>query len=143
MANIIDVAKQIKTFAYAHDKESIGWTGKNRAFSQENNAVIAHIKNGVSYKISWTGNATVTLKKNSASGTEITSGDTSPLTFTADADYDLYFGSSANVTQIMVYDANITDSTFEPYHENVKTVIEEMDNGFSIVNGALCQTFNV
>ena len=55
-------------------KDTVGWTGKNRAFSQTNNAVIAHIENGITYDVSWTGSATITLKKNSASGATITSG---------------------------------------------------------------------
>lgn len=101
-------------------KDTVGWTGKNRAYSQTNNAVIAHIENGITYDVSWTGSATVTLKKNSTSGATITSGSTSPLSFTADADYELYFGSSATVTNIMVKDSRITDSTYEPYHESVQ-----------------------
>ena len=98
---------------------TVGWVGKNQAYSQTNNAVIASIESGKSYKVAWTGSATVTLKKNSSSGAEVTSGDTSPLSFTADADYDLYFGSSASVTNIMVYDASIADNTYEPYHDTV------------------------
>lgn len=101
-------------------KDTVGWTGKNRAYSQTNNAVIAHIESGITYDVSWTGSATVTLKKNSASGATITSGSTSPLSFTADADYELYFGSSATVTNIMVKDSRITDPTYEPYHESVQ-----------------------
>lgn len=112
-------------------KDTVGWTGKNRAYSQTNNAVIAHIENGITYDVSWTGSATVTLKKNSASGATITSGSTSPLSFTADADYELYFGSSATVTNIMVKDSRITDPTYEPYHESVEEEIEQIytDNG--------------
>ena len=112
-------------------KDTVGWTGKNRAYSQTNNAVIAHIESGITYDVSWTGSATVTLKKNSASGATITSGSTSSLSFTADADYELYFGSSATVTNIMVKDSRITDSTYEPYHESVEEEIEQIyaDNG--------------
>jgi hypothetical protein len=112
-------------------KDTVGWTGKNRAYSQTNNAVVAHIENGITYDVSWTGSATVTLKKNSASGATITSGSTSPLSFTADADYELYFGSSAAVTNIMVKDSRITDPTYEPYHESVEEEIEQIyaDNG--------------
>lgn len=112
-------------------KDTVGWTGKNRAYSQTNNAVIAHIENGITYDVSWTGSATVTLKKNSTSGATITSGSTSPLSFTADADYELYFGSSATVTNIMVKDSRITDPTYEPYHESVEEEIEQIyaDNG--------------
>ena len=112
-------------------KDTVGWTGKNRAYSQTNNAVIAHIENGITYDVSWTGSATVTLKKNSASGATITSGSTSPLSFTADAEYELYFGSSATVTNIMVKDSRITDPTYEPYHESVEEEIEQIyaDNG--------------
>ena len=112
-------------------KDTVGWTGKNRAYSQTNNAVIAHIENGITYDVSWTGSATVTLKKNSTSGATITSGSTSPLSFTADADYELYFGSSATVTNIMVKDSRITDPTYEPYHESVEEEIEQVyaDNG--------------
>jgi hypothetical protein len=112
-------------------KDTVGWTGKNRAYSQTNNAVVAHIENGITYDVSWTGSATVTLKKNSASGATITSGSTSPLSFTADADYELYFGSSATVTNIMVKDSRITDPTYEPYHESVEEEIEQIyaDNG--------------
>ena len=101
-------------------KDTVGWTGKNRAYSQTNNAVIAHIENGITYDVSWTGSATVTLKKNSTSGATITSGSTSPLSFTADADYELYFGSSATVTNIMVKDSRITDPTYEPYHQAIQ-----------------------
>ena len=112
-------------------KDTVGWTGKNRAYSQTNNAVIAHIESGITYDVSWTGSATVTLKKNSASGATITSGSTSPLSFTADADYELYFGSSATVTNIMVKDSRITDPTYEPYHPTVEEEIEQIyeDNG--------------
>ena len=98
---------------------TVGWVGKNQAYSQTNNAVIASIESGKSYKVAWTGSATITLKKDSSSGAEVTSGDTSPLSFTADADYDLYFGSSASVTNIMVYDASIADAAYEPYHDTV------------------------
>ena len=114
--NIVDFANQIKT--YMRGAEVVA--GKNLAYSQENNAVIATIENGKSYKVRWTGSATVTLKKNSASGTEVTSGSTSPLSFTADSDFDLYFGSSADVTEIMVYDGNDTSDTYEPYYVPVK-----------------------
>lgn len=88
---------------------------KNRAYSQTNNSAIANIVSGLSYKVSWDGSATVTLKKNDASGTTIVSGATSPLEFTADENYKLYFGSSADVTNIMVYDAADTDPTYTPY----------------------------
>lgn len=114
-------------------KDTVGWTGKNRAYSQTNNAVIAHIENGITYDVSWTGSATVTLKKNSASGATITSGSTSPLSFTADADYELYFGSSATVTNIMVKDSRITDPTYEPYHESVEVMYEEEIHGVNLI----------
>lgn len=113
-------------------KDTVGWTGKNRAYSQTNNAVIAHIENGITYDVSWTGSATVTLKKNSASGATITSGSTSPLSFTADADYELYFGSSATVTNIMVKDSRIVDPTYEPYHESVEVMYEEEIHGVNL-----------
>lgn len=113
---IEDFAYQIKD--YMRSAEVV--EGKNLAYSQENNAVIATIENGKSYKVRWTGSATVTLKKDSASGTEVTSGSTSPLSFTADADYDLYFGSSADVTEIMVYDGNDTDDTYVDYYVPLK-----------------------
>lgn len=114
--NIVDFAYQVRD--YMRGAEVVA--GKNLAYSQENNAVIATIENGKSYKVRWTGSATVTLKKNSASGTEVTSGSTSPLSFTADSDFDLYFGSSADVTEIMVYDGNETSDTYEPYYVPVK-----------------------
>ena len=116
-------SKTIEDFAYQVRDYMRGAEvveGKNLAYSQENNAVIATIENGKSYKVRWTGSATVTLKKNSASGTEVTSGSTSPLSFTADSDFDLYFGSSADVTEIMVYDGNDTSDTYEPYYVPVK-----------------------
>ncbi|MBQ1297162.1 MAG: hypothetical protein IIY21_24165 [Clostridiales bacterium] len=122
-------------------KDTVGWTGKNRAYSQTNNAVIAHIENGITYDVSWTGSATVTLKKNSTSGATITSGSTSPLSFTADADYELYFGSSATVTNIMVKDSRITDPTYEPYHESVEVMYEEEIHGVNLLkNEATTQT---
>ena len=117
-------------------KDTVGWTGKNRAYSQTNNAVIAHIENGITYDVSWTGSATVTLKKNSTSGATITSGSTSPLSFTADADYELYFGSSATVTNIMVKDSRITDPTYEPYHESVEVMYEEEIHGVNLLKVA-------
>lgn len=116
-------SKTIEDFAYQirdYMRSAEVVEGKNHAYSQENNAVIATIENGKSYKVRWTGSATVTLKKNSASGTEVTSGSTSPLSFTADSDFDLYFGSSADVTEIMVYDGNDTSDTYEPYYVPVK-----------------------
>ena len=116
-------SKTIEDFAYKVRDYMRGAEvveGKNLAYSQENNAVIATIENGKSYKVRWTGSATVTLKKNSTSGTEVTSGSTSPLSFTADSDFDLYFGSSADVTEIMVYDGNDTSDTYEPYYVPVK-----------------------
>ena len=113
---MIDYTNKMKS--YLRSAEVV--EGKNHAYSQENNAVIATIENGKSYKVRWTGSATVTLKKNSASGTEVTSGSTSPLSFTADSDFDLYFGSSADVTEIMVYDGNDTSDTYEPYYVPVK-----------------------
>ena len=113
---MIDYTNKMKS--YLRSAEVV--EGKNHAYSQENNAVIATIENGESYKVRWTGSATVTLKKNSASGTEVTSGSTSPLSFTADSDFDLYFGSSADVTEIMVYDGNDTSDTYEPYYVPVK-----------------------
>ena len=115
-------------------RDTVGWTGKNRAYSQTNNAVIASIESGKTYSVSWTGSATITLKKDSASGTEITHGSTSPLSFTADSNYSLYFGSSADVTEIMVYDANITDSAFEPYHETVDVMVEEEIHGVNYLD---------
>ena len=137
--NLKDSGKKASDFATPSDiagqqsllKDTVGWTGKNRAYSQTNNAVIAHIENGITYDVSWTGSATVTLQKNSASGATITSGSTSPLSFTADADYELYFGSSTTVTNIMVKDSRITDPTYEPYHESVEEEIEQVyaDNG--------------
>ena len=124
-------------------KDTVGWTGKNRAYSQTNNAVIAHIENGITYDVSWTGSATVVLKKNSASGATITSGSTSPLSFTADADYELYFESSATVTNIMVKDSRITDPTYEPYHESVEVMYEEEIHGVNLLkNIATSRTVN-
>lgn len=124
-------------------KDTVGWTGKNRAYSQTNNAVIAHIENDITYDVSWTGSATVTLKKNSTSGATITSGSTSPLSFTADADYELYFGSSATVTNIMVKDSRITDPTYEPYHESVEVMYEEEVHGVNLLkNTAVSKTEN-
>ena len=87
----------------------------NLAYSQENNNVIANVENDISYKLSWEGNATVTLKKNNASGTTVISGSTSPLEFTANENYNLYFSSSANVTNIMLRLATDTDTTYRPY----------------------------
>lgn len=114
-------------------KNTVGFTGKNRAYSQTNNAVIASIESGKTYSVSWTGSATITLKKDSASGTEITSGSTSPLTFTADADYDLYFGSSADVTQIMVCDSAL-DGEYEDYHESVESMFEGVADDIDGIN---------
>lgn len=113
-------------------KDTVGFTGKNRAYSQTNNAVIASIESGKSYSVSWTGSATVTLKKDSASGTEITSGSTSPLTFTADADYSLYFGSSADVTQIMVCYSELYDGVYEANHATVDYTVSDLSNPQSI-----------
>ena len=123
-------SKTIEDFAYQvrdYMRSAEVVEGKNHAYSQENNAVIATIENGNSYKVRWTGSATVTLKKNSASGTEVTSGSTSPLSFTADSDFDLYFGSSADVTEIMVYDGNDTSDTYEPYYVPVKDRVDELE----------------
>ena len=120
---IVDFANQIKD--YMRGAEVV--EGKNHAYSQENNAVIATIENGKSYKVRWTGSATVTLKKNSASGTEVTNGSTSPLSFTADSDFDLYFGSSADVTEIMVYDGASTSDTYEPYYVPVKDRVQDIE----------------
>lgn len=122
-------SKTIEDFAYQvrdYMRSAEVVEGKNHAYSQENNAVIATIENGKSYKVRWTGSATVTLKKNSASGTEVTSGSTSPLSFTADSDFDLYFGSSADVTEIMVYDGASTDDTYEPYYVPVKDRLDKI-----------------
>ena len=131
--NIVDFAYQVRD--YMRGAEVV--EGKNLAYSQENNAVIATIENGKSYKVRWTGSATVTLKKNSASGTEVTSGSTSPLSFTADSDFDLYFGSSADVTEIMVYDGNDTSDTYEPYYVPVKDRVNELEDikTYTIKNG--------
>lgn len=117
-------------------KDTVGFTGKNQAFSQANNAVIAHIENGKAYKVSWTGSATVTLKKDSSSGTQVATGSTSPLTFTADSAFDLYFGSSADVTSIMVYDASISDESFEDYHDSVETMFEEEIHGVNLFDNS-------
>ena len=131
--NIVDFAYQVRD--YMRGAEVVA--GKNLAYSQENNAVIATIENGKSYKVRWTGSATVTLKKNSASGTEVTSGSTSPLSFTADSDFDLYFGSSADVTEIMVYDGNDTSDTYEPYYVPVK------DSKFDIADQQVLGAWNL
>lgn len=130
---IVDFANQIKD--YMRGAEVV--EGKNHAYSQENNAVIATIENGKSYKVRWTGSATVTLKKNSASGTEVTNGSTSPLSFTADSDFDLYFGSSADVTEIMVYDGASTSDTYEPYYVPVK------DSKFDIADQQVLGAWNL
>lgn len=136
--NIVDFAYQVRD--YMRGAEVV--EGKNHAYSQENNAVIATIENGKSYKVRWTGSATVTLKKNSASGTEVTSGSTSPLSFTADSDFDLYFGSSADVTEIMVYDGNDTSDTYEPYYVPVKDRVDELTDAVVVEDITSSVTFN-
>ena len=122
------------TNAEALVKDTIGWTGKNHAYSQTNNAVIADIENGKSYKVRWTGSATITLKKDDSSGETIISGTTSPLYFTADDDYSLYFGSDATVTEIMVYGADITDDTYDPYHNTVEQELQNKTTGHTVKN---------
>ena len=143
---MIEVGSQKTTFApYSNECPISGWTacnvvrtGKNLAYSQTNNTVVARAKKGVTYTLSFDGtNKGANIKKNTSTGDKVATG-ANPLTFTADEDFDIFLNAwNSEFTNLQV-EVGSSATTYEEYNGNTYTInFVDGSNPLTVYGGML------